>query len=378
MTEAGGSCARARSVGDGLIAVSADGRSVYVAHDGIAAFARNRRTGALRQLAGMAGCLRSDGARGCARARLAGEPIAISSDGSSVYTGGATPGIGIFRRDRTTGALSELPGEAGCIKPADQAQEGCMAGRGLGVGQASVRGFALSGDGRNVYPTSVALGGETAAIARFDRDLTTGALTQPAGADACFTNRETNGEPGCVLLRSVGSPNPAMLSPDGRSIYIGSGPTEAGTDDIAGAVAILRRDPASGALAQPPGRDGCLRLSQGFKGADRACASTDAVFRAADVAVTPDSRTVYIASPFGLPGGGRVGVFARSPRTGLLSELRGRAVCVGRSRACIRARAITAPRNIAVSPDGRNVYVAAQAALTDDNPTVIASFHRAR
>ena len=287
-------------------------------------------------------------------------------------------GIGTFRRDPRTGALSELPGEAGCIKPTDQPQDGCMAGRGLGSGQGYVLGFAASGDGRNVYTTSVALGGGAAAIAHFDRDLTTGALTQPAGADACLTNRESNGEPGCAVLR-IGNPIPAALSPDGRSIYVGSNPSgETGDDDSPGAVAILRRDPASGALAQPPGRDGCLSLLQGFEGELRECASTHAVFRAADVSVSPDSRTVYIASPFGLGGGGRVGAFARSPRTGLLSELRGRAVCVGRSRACTRAPAITRPHSIAVSPDGRNTYVAVQYAVTDDNPTVIASFRRAR
>jgi DNA-binding beta-propeller fold protein YncE len=352
---------------------------VYVSGQGIAVFARDRRTGALRQLAGPAGCVREDRAQGCATARVAASPVAVSPDGSSVYAGGATSGIGAFRRDRRTGALSELPGEAGCIKPADQAQDGCMTGRGLGVGQAYVYGFAVSGDGRNVYTTSVALGGGAAALARFDRDLTTGALTQPAGADACFTNRETNGEAGCALLRSVGRPIPAALSPDGRSIYVGSGPSgETGDDDIPGAVAVLRRDPPSGALAQPPGRDGCLSLLQGFEGESRECASTHAVFRANDVTVSPDSRTVYIASPFGLGGGGRVGAFARNQRTGLLSELRGRAVCVGRSGTCTRARAITAPRNIAVSPDGRNAYVAAQYDLTEPNPTVIASFRRAR
>ena len=58
------------------VAVSRDGKSVYVAsvagdesEEGVAVFARDRRTGALTQLDGEDGCVNHDGAEGCAVGR---------------------------------------------------------------------------------------------------------------------------------------------------------------------------------------------------------------------------------------------------------------------------------------------------------------------
>src|ERR1700733_4257513 len=58
-------------LGSHALAISPDGRNVYVASSGshaIAVFTRNRRTGALSQTTGAAGCIALAGANGCARA----------------------------------------------------------------------------------------------------------------------------------------------------------------------------------------------------------------------------------------------------------------------------------------------------------------------
>jgi DNA-binding beta-propeller fold protein YncE len=84
------------STGPRAIAVSPDGRHVYVASSPgfrgyatagtIAALARNLRTGALRQAAGPAGCVAAAGVDGCTAARqlVVPEQIVTSSDGRHV------------------------------------------------------------------------------------------------------------------------------------------------------------------------------------------------------------------------------------------------------------------------------------------------------
>ena len=73
------------------------------------------------------------------------------------------------------------------------------------------------------------------------------------------------------------------------------------------------------------------------------------------MAVSPDGRHVYVAS-YGSHG---VAVFARARRTGLLEQLAGRRGCLRHEGGefCGRGRALGGPVSIAVSPDGANVYV---------------------
>src|ERR1700742_2278687 len=80
----------------------------------------------------------------CARARALKDPgvgfgsraIAISPDGRNVYVASSkSDSIAIFVRDRKTGALTQPPGKGGCV--AAKAAEGCTLGIGL-IGPNSV------------------------------------------------------------------------------------------------------------------------------------------------------------------------------------------------------------------------------------------------
>ena len=75
------------------VAISPDGANVYVTaagSDALAVFARNRRTGALRQLPGARGCFSQFPGGGCLVGRALNEPtsVAVSPDGEHVYVAG--------------------------------------------------------------------------------------------------------------------------------------------------------------------------------------------------------------------------------------------------------------------------------------------------
>ena len=87
---------------------------------------------------------------GCARGRgLAGaRSVAISADGRSAYVASAfSHAVAVFARDRRTGALTQLPGAAGC---ASRSEQGCAGGRAL----AGAQSVAISADGRSAYVAS--------------------------------------------------------------------------------------------------------------------------------------------------------------------------------------------------------------------------------
>jgi fibronectin-binding autotransporter adhesin len=134
------------------VAVSADGRSVYAASfldDAIVRFRRNRTTGALNP----AGCIddNDSGADTCGRSvnGLNGpSSVAVSADGRSVYVA-SDPDDAIvrFRRNRTTGALTP----AGCVDDNDTGADTCARST---DGLDGANSVAVSADGRSVYAAS--------------------------------------------------------------------------------------------------------------------------------------------------------------------------------------------------------------------------------
>src|SRR5690606_6310504 len=112
----GGACADGVALeGPASVAVSPDGRNVYVAadfSDAVAVFARDRRTGALTQLAGADACVSEDGTGGaCAVGVGLDAPIGVtvSPDGRNVYVASViSDAVTVFARDGRTGALTQL------------------------------------------------------------------------------------------------------------------------------------------------------------------------------------------------------------------------------------------------------------------------------
>jgi DNA-binding beta-propeller fold protein YncE len=340
---ASGGCALARALkgpatllGSRAVALSPDGKSLYVASSGsdaIAIFKRDPETGTLTQGRGAAGCIAAKGAEGCTSAVGLDGPnsVAVSPDGRNVYaTSLGSEAVTVFHRDRSSGALSQSRDGSGCI--ATLPLPGCAGGRALGGPDVIV----ASPDGRNVYVGSF-FGN---AIAVFDRDPSSGDLTQPAGSSGCIAATSTGG---CATGLALEAIEGMAISGDGRSLYAGAA--------VSQAVDTFARNPTTGALTQAGGGGGCI-VSTALAGC-----TTGAQLDGADaVAVSPNGKDVYATSLFSKS----VTSFSRSTASGLLTQKPGPSGCLVfmRSTGCSFGRALDAPEGLAISPDGTNLYAA--------------------
>jgi DNA-binding beta-propeller fold protein YncE len=174
--------------------------------------------------------------------------VVVSPDGENVYVAArSSDSVVVFDRNVATGALTQKVGVDGCVS-----EDGTMADCVNGVALDFAWGVAVSPDGRNVYVVSNTSG----AVAVFDRNLSTGALTQKAGAAGCISDDGTSGQ--CVNGNSV---------------------------------AVFDRDTSSGALNQKPGAAGCVGET-----ALNGCADGVAISGIHGVAVSADGRSVYAAA----------------------------------------------------------------------------------
>lgn len=322
-------------MGSRAIALSPDGENVYVASsqsDAIAIFRRNPRSGVLTQPQGAAGCIAAKGANHCAPAIGLDGPnsVAVSPDGRNVYaTSRASNSISIFQRNPKSGALTQLPASAGCI--AGVPIPVCAVGRAL-VGPDVV---VVSPKGENVYVGSF-FGN---AVAVFDRDPVSGALTQPGDSSGCIAEAIS----GCALGIALGAPEGMAISGDGASVYVASA--------LSNAVVTLARDQSTGNLTQATNGSGCI-VNRALAG----CTVGVELKGANAVAFNPGGD-VYATSLFS----NSVTAFSRSRSSGGLVQKEGTAGCLIwlRAAGCSFGRAMRSPEGLAISPDGANVYVAA-------------------
>jgi 6-phosphogluconolactonase (cycloisomerase 2 family) len=385
------------------VALSADGRSLYllggVTHT-LVVFARDPASGRLRQLRGVGSCVSAKPRAGCTVGRALSripDSLLVSRDGRSVYVVEQDDDIGVFRRDRASGRLRQLPGLAGCLS--SRARDGCGRARALRGGRAT-----LSPDERELYVASAAY--DSDAVLTFSRDLSTGALTQLAGLDGCSSSYPGHGcrhawaldnpaavtfsadgawgyaaaregsvalfsrdlsdghllepappfgcwssyEPGilCARTRPLGGANDVLVAPDGRAVYVAS---------FEHGVEVFARDPQTGRLGQLAGRDGCVSSLAG-----RSCRRARGIRTGGGqgteaLSLSHDGRTLYASSPiFGRPFAA-IAVLRRDAQSGALHALAGADGCVGEGRGCARVRGISDPGDVVLSPDGRFAYV---------------------
>jgi 6-phosphogluconolactonase (cycloisomerase 2 family) len=353
------------------VAVSPDGNHVYAAAqdgDSLARYVRNPdgSLGFVSMLRdGVGGVDGLDGAR----------DVALSPDGSNVYVVADTDdAISVFARDALTGALTlvqSLRGDQvafpldfpGVVLSPDGAHVYVVKSNGVlafarspltgsltfvqHVASGSTRALALSPDGTDVY-----LGGDFSNLLHYARNPLTGSLT--------FVELSSN----------VTSPADLVVSPDGATVYATRGNLIAAFSRDAGGgltffpggygasgeltgVAIdssgahvyavdrdtntihaITRDPLTGTLTP------LQELTDGSGG-------VDGLARAADVALSPDGGSVYVAGA----GDAAVVAFERDGSTGTLTFIEADAdAASGTSELVDPARPI-------VAPDGLHVYV---------------------
>jgi Bacterial Ig domain len=241
-------CQAARGLaGAGEVVVSSDSRNVYVgggtqSAGTIAVFARGAQ-GGLSQPAGTAGCIRGGAAPGdCAAGRgMNGAlytgfpaPLAISSDGATLYKGasGAGGGIAVFGRERATGALTQLPGGDGCVAPAGTPATTC----GEATGVRAVWGLEVAPGGDAVLAFDYGGQGGGGHVAVLDRGAT-GAVTQRAAPYGCLGNVA---EPQCLETTDLRSTAGGAFAPDGATVYVSGWDSDFATTPIV----VLTREAA--------------------------------------------------------------------------------------------------------------------------------------
>ena len=326
------------------VAVSPDGTNVYVASgasDAVVRLNRNTHTGAISQPVGRGGCISQTGSGPCVDGHALKAPVsvAVSPNGKSVYvaSGGAANQGAVVRlkRNRSNGAITQPAGRAGCIS--ETGAGGCADGHALS-GPNSV---AVSADGKSVYVASIG----SDAIARLNRNTATGAITQPAGKAGCVSE---TGAGRCEDGHVLDGPFGLAVSADGRSVYVASG-------DAFGAVLRFNRNTSTGAITQAAGSAGCVSAT-----GMGPCAEGHGISGAEAVTVSPDGKNVYVVSGFGIASNA-VARLNRNTATGAITQPAGKASCVSDRHdepGCARGHALQRPKGLAISPDGRNIYVA--------------------
>jgi hypothetical protein len=322
------------------VAVSPDGRNAYTTslktatsagRGSIHVFNRNTATGTLALKPGADGCIThvDQPVTGCAQARGIGraDEIMISGDGRFVYVASqddvtSTPNmlagaVAVFSRNTTTGVLTQLPGQDGCIN--DDGSEGCFDGHAIGG-----RGAVLSADQRNIY----VLGQESLAV--LQRNPTTGKLSQ--ALPGCFGLSGSNDN--CVDTSPRPTGRQLALSGDGRQLYT---PATNG-------LRIFARNTSTGALSV----GGCLTQD----GSGTNCGRVPGIGLAPrNLVISPDSKNVYLSHVDGVVTFARTGTGALAFRSCLND-----AGNVG----CANSSNVSNLSFMAVSPDGQDVVAVPQ------------------
>lgn len=326
------------------VAISADGKSVYVAAESgaLSTFARNTATGVLTYQ----GCIKDQtSTEACAANSLrAGDlagahAVAVSPDGAFVYVAASTNPAGpsptdsitVFSRNTTTGVVTPVAGPAGCISE-DPPVLGCA------TAVAGIRGVTrLVVTAESVYAVSPT----RSTLVRLTRSATTGlafaeCFRGTGSPEGVCGSSETDGLKGASDL---------AIPTDGKNLYVASKDSNA--------VAIFGRNPTTGVLSAA----GC---EHGSGASDCSTAGTvNGLHAPQGIAAT--NGNVYLASGSGAaPGTGNTLVELDRGGTGALSASH----CFRDSgssaeSSCADALGLVGGTAIAITADEKFLYVSA-------------------
>ncbi len=316
--------------------------------------------GPLRAVPGAGGCLRDPHEEpateqvcpGLAAGLAGAQAVAVSPDARSVYVAGEGAVV-TLARDRATGSLYPA------LSPSTRACIGSSASSPCAAMDAALDGadaLAVSADGRFVY-VGASNSATVSAFVRGRRGVLLPVAQRVRGryfGCVAGTLLEGTPPPRCgAHVRALNGVAALAISPDGRNLYAVSYGLEPGTDSVV----TLQRDPRSGALRPLPGTRGCLQSLPGS-----GCRALPDLEGASAITISQDGRFVYVASELS----GAIRGFLRNSSTGALTPLYRRGGCIssstrgeGDAPCAVSVPQLAGARSIALSPDGRELYVAA-------------------
>lgn len=170
-----------------------------------------------------------------------------------------------------------------------------------------------------------------------------GEIFQPSGIGGCVADVSTT--PGCREARSMVGLSEILVSPDGRTAW--------GVAETSGSVVVFNRTLKNGELKQKPGTAGCVSDD----GTDGECVFADLAGRSlaapTRLAVSPAGDSLYVISETEAT----IAIFDILADGSLVQKV-GTAGCIAAATAgCATSALLAEPTGIAVSPDGRSVYV---------------------
>ncbi|HMD58034.1 MAG TPA: hypothetical protein VKG82_11255 [Solirubrobacteraceae bacterium] len=380
---ASGICAASPSLlGANGVTVSPDGHTVFVtasASASVVAYTRDPATGALTRL----GCLQSTLRPGspCIGANIfegSGAPL-VSASGSTLYVASPQEGtLSAFTEPAPPGpaAASEAvasapappapPAPAGLASvfgapPGGFIRNACIAVNGydgdcaVGVAMQGVGALTLSPDGKQLYAVAAA----SHAIDEFSPTA-----AEPLAEIGCLKQAAPKGL--CSSSEVLQEPTQLAVSPDGHNVYVADGSTGAGRIDI------LTRNASTGSLSDagcvdylpPPVKEEPNEEDEEEKAERRerekaekeksaetpdSCVRVPGLEDVQSLAVSGDGSAVYAF------GSSSAVSFARDAASGALTETG----CASDEDArCTAMPDLKGAQAAAVSPDGRDVYVA--------------------
>ena len=174
----------------------------------------------------------------------------------------------------------------------------------------------------------------------------TGCIVGPGGRSAEEGTQE------CAIGKGLLGVNAVAVSPDGKNVYAVAGTAGSIPATSFGALVVMSRDPATGAIAEV----GCMSSdgTDGRVAASGACTAMPSLLGADGVAVSPDGSTVFISAG----SSGSVVAFSRNPENGSLTRLGCYQFRPPLGSPCPPANVYFDAASIVASADGISLFVA--------------------
>ena len=289
----------------------------------ITTFSRNPTTGALSEI----GCIRDQGApinpitMPCSTAA----PGLQAAKTITLSPDGRFMYVAALESDAVTvlarNATTGALSFVGCVQTILEAAQVCNV---TTNGLHGVRWVTLSADGRNLYASAPAAD----AIVAFSRNSTTGMITPLAGAAGCIEDNHARPDTGCTAhAAGLNYPRTITISPDGKNAYVASDHADVTYKDPTNpadgdAVAEFSRNTTTGALTPLPAPNNCIKDRQAVQSSLTSCAVGKGLYGAFNVAVSPDGKHVYVGGSNS--NRGTLAEFSRNLTTGALTQLAGK------------------------------------------------------